>query len=231
MDEQTVRKIVKEIIEADKRKSQYSVARVPFHVHNGIDSPLLGGSGLTAGGSTTQVQYNNNGVFAGSNNLTFNNSTKQLYVGPTSGGSIALDGPLIVSKGTASSSYIQFTDTGVLTVRQFSVNTTDATATTIAQIFPQSATLLYFHIFGERTGGSAGTAGDAAGYIRSAMYKFTTVPVLVGSVTDIMTSESQAGWDVSFTAGVTDVTVKVTGAANNNVSWRAIMYAYSDFAI
>lgn len=39
-----------------------------------------GGSGGTPGGSTTQVQYNNAGVFAGDSVFTFNNSTKALTI-------------------------------------------------------------------------------------------------------------------------------------------------------
>ncbi len=36
---------------------------------------LIGGGGGTPGGANTQVQFNNNGTFGGSANLTFNSAT------------------------------------------------------------------------------------------------------------------------------------------------------------
>lgn len=205
----------------------YNGALYYYNFLDGVWYNASSGSG-SPGGSNTQVQFNNSGSFGGSADFTFDDGTDVAVIGGSTGGALQIQGPLSVSKGAATSSFFEMIDTGYLTVRQFHVDTTDATPTIIAQVFPTSATLLYFQIFGERTGGTSGTLGDSAGYVRTAMYKFTTVPVLVGSVQDTFTAESQAGWDITFAAGVTDVQVKVTGAANNNISWRALMYAYSD---
>jgi len=52
-----------------------------------IDDRINAASGATAGGSNTQVQYNNSGSFAGSSNLTFNGTTltANAFSGPLTG--------------------------------------------------------------------------------------------------------------------------------------------------
>ena len=53
---------------------------VGLHVFNGTAWDLVGSgaAGGTPGGSNTQIQYNNNGTFAGNANFTFNSSTETL---------------------------------------------------------------------------------------------------------------------------------------------------------
>lgn len=56
MDEATIKKWIADAIEADKQKAQYGVSRVPFHTHNGIDSPKItmgGGISTVEDGATT----------------------------------------------------------------------------------------------------------------------------------------------------------------------------------
>lgn len=57
---------------------------IPYHVHNGIDSPLIdltpNATSTTPGGSTTQIQYNSSGAFAGDSTFTFNGTTHVLTV-------------------------------------------------------------------------------------------------------------------------------------------------------
>lgn len=49
---------------------------------------LIGGGGGTPGGSSTNIQYNNGGAFAGSADFTWDNSTRTLTVGGTTNGII-----------------------------------------------------------------------------------------------------------------------------------------------
>lgn len=60
-----------------KAQSLYGVPVVPYHVHNGVDSPRIDTSvnAVSVGGSTTQVQFNNAGVFGGDSTFTFNSTT------------------------------------------------------------------------------------------------------------------------------------------------------------
>lgn len=114
-----------------------------------------------------------------------------------------------------------------LAFQQFadSVRTTDATVTTTQTInIPDSCLyLVEAHIIGQRTGGSSGAAGDGAGYIRRGLYTRTGggAPTLVGAVQDGYTAESQAGWDCTLDISGNTVRVRVTGAANNNVTWNS----------
>lgn len=41
MEETRLRRVIQEEIEKDKRKAQFSVSRVPYHVHNNLDAPKL----------------------------------------------------------------------------------------------------------------------------------------------------------------------------------------------
>ena len=112
-----------------------------------------------------------------------------------------------------------------------STSTTNATVTTCDTItLPlNGAFIIESHIAGNRTGGSAGTAGDSAGYIRRGVYKriYGAAPVLVGAVQDGLTSEDQAGWDCTFDISGNDVRVRVTGAANNNITWQAVSKVFT----
>lgn len=104
-----------------------------------------------------------------------------------------------------------------------SVATTNATATTIETIATTTDTSLLVDalVCGRRTGGAAGSAGDAAGYAISALAKNVagTVTIVAQSIT--FTGESQAAWTVAFAVSGTSLLLQVTGAANNNVNWTA----------
>jgi hypothetical protein len=109
-------------------------------------------------------------------------------------------------------------------VFQNRVATTDATQTTL-QTIAITASMTYrikAYVTARRTGGSAGTAEDAAGYEIEATYKTVGgVVTLVGAVAALYTAEDQAGWDATFDINGTNVRVRVTGATNNNVTWHS----------
>lgn len=99
--------------------------------------------------------------------------------------------------------------------------TTNATTTTLAtEAAPASKTLTMVGLVtGRHTGGSGGTAEDAAGYhvLVTAKNDAGTAAV-VGSVVTVV-GESQAGWNCAVDANGGNIRVRVTGAANNNVTW------------
>jgi hypothetical protein len=101
------------------------------------------------------------------------------------------------------------------------VNTTDATVTTVGTIPTTSNTTLLVdcNIVGRRTGGSSGSAGDGAGYLVRAVAKNVAgVVTIIGQATTVI-GESQAAWDAVAAVSGTDIVLRVTGAANNNISW------------
>lgn len=100
--------------------------------------------------------------------------------------------------------------------------TTDATVTTIyTQAIPVSTSLLSVgYVVARRTGGSSGTAEDGAAYRVEYLAKNASgTATVIGSVIAVI-GESQAGWDLTVSASSGNVLVRVTGAANNNISWR-----------
>jgi len=104
------------------------------------------------------------------------------------------------------------------------IATTDATQTTINTIaIPASTTVMIeAYVRARRTGGSAGTAEDGAGYIVRATYQNAAgVATIIGAVNASYTAESQAGWDATFTTSAGNVLLRVTGAVNNNVTWHS----------
>lgn len=110
------------------------------------------------------------------------------------------------------------------------VSTTDATVTTINTIaIPGSTTvMLEAYVWARRTGGSSGTAEDGAAYIVRATYKNVAgTATLIGSVQANYTAEDQAGWTATFSVSSGNVLLRVTGAANNNVSWKSAVYSMS----
>jgi hypothetical protein len=84
------------------------------------DGTCIAKSSLVAvpGGSTTQMQYNNGGVFGGASNFTYNNTTEDLAIGaPTSGIPLSLtqtaasnSAALQLTASGTGSGYISFTD-------------------------------------------------------------------------------------------------------------------------
>lgn len=134
-----------------------------------------------------------------------------LWVAGASGQS----GPLLRISTTATN------DDPTFEVYQAKTTTTDATVTTL-QTIPITASQTYMleaRIKARRTGGTAGTADDGAGYIRRCMVTTKAGTVTINAVQDGFTQEDQAGWDATLTVSGANVLVRVTGAVNNNISW------------
>jgi len=115
-------------------------------------------------------------------------------------------------------------DDPILFWQQGRVATTDATVTTLQTISTLSNTCIMIEsqVVARRTGGTAGTAGDVAAYKRIAAFKNVSgVLTQIGTTTDAGTFESQAGWNCTIDTSGTNIRVRVTGAANNNVTWHS----------
>ena len=103
------------------------------------------------------------------------------------------------------------------------VATTTNTQTTL-HTFTLAATTTYLieaRVTARRTGGSAGTAEDSAGYVIRGTYKNVAgTATLVGTLDTPYTAEDQAAWDATFTVTGATVLCRVTGATNNNITWH-----------
>jgi hypothetical protein len=109
------------------------------------------------------------------------------------------------------------------------ITTTDGTSTIIATIPIAASTTVMVEakVVARRTGGSAGTAEDGAGYMVVATWKNVAgVATDIGSAS-IFSAEDQAGWSVSVDKSGSDGLIRVTGATNNNITWFISYKIYS----
>lgn len=105
---------------------------------------------------------------------------------------------------------------------QEKTRTTDATVTTLfaAEIPVNQTVVVSGFVVARRTGGSSGATNDGAGYRVEFVAKNTAgTAALIGAGSVTVLGESQAGWDVTLSASGSTIRVRVTGAANNNVTW------------
>ena len=102
--------------------------------------------------------------------------------------------------------------------------TTDATVTTLYTLTVPVDTSVGVegYVIARRTGGSAGAANDGAFYKVAFGAKNTSgTAALIGGAASVTTvAEDVAGWNVTVDASGGTIRVRVTGAANTNISWR-----------
>jgi hypothetical protein len=184
-------------------------------LHGVLASPSGGTYNYCFGGPTTSPglggasfdQVNLGGIDNGAGNREFQRQ-------PESGGLFAEGNNKYRRVPSATQDVYHWTTT---------VNTTDGTQTTLATvpIIAGRTYLIEARVAARRTGGASGTADDGASYVRRASYTTKSGTVtLLGSVQTIGTdAEDQAGWDITHTISGSNVLVRVTGAAANNITW------------
>lgn len=110
------------------------------------------------------------------------------------------------------------------TVLSGTVNTTDATATTIATYTMGTndrVASLRATVWGRRTGGTGGTANDAGMYVLEGLIDRVSGTVAeVGSATTIIAEDNASWGGASLSISSPDARIQVTGDADNNITWR-----------
>lgn len=112
---------------------------------------------------------------------------------------------------------------------QARVATTDATVTTLATITIPATTTVHIRaeVVARRTGGTAGTAEDGAAYeIQAAVKNVAGTATIIGAVGAVFTAEDQAAWNATIDVSGATARIRVTGAANNSVSWHTTFKTY-----
>lgn len=181
-----------------------------FISHSGTHAlALAGGSTSPTAATATADVVTLQGVDNGAGN-------RELYVQPESGGYVAYGADTLRRQPNANRSVDDRVKATTTT------SGTQATLDTIA-ITSDSTYLIESRITARRTGGASGTADDGASYVRRGTYTTKSGTVtLMGSVQTIGTdAEDQAAWDATLDINSTNVRVRVTGAASNNISWMA----------
>lgn len=129
----------------------------------------------------------------------------------------SVNAPILVLQSTATN------DDVVVTTQLNRATTTSGTAATLGTITTANdyAYRVETRVVGRRTGGTGGTAGDYATYLVTCSANNIAGTLTIGAVTTVTEYESQAGWDATIDVNGIDLRVRVTGAANNNVTWHA----------
>ena len=101
------------------------------------------------------------------------------------------------------------------------VNTTDATVTTIHTITlaTDASYVIRGLIRARRTGGVLGTVGDSAGYNFFACIKNVAGTASLVSTADIISKENVVAYDVTITATGATILIRVTGVITTNITW------------
>lgn len=104
---------------------------------------------------------------------------------------------------------------------QAQVLTTDATPTAIQTLATSTDTVMLVEarVLGRRTGGTSGTTGDSATYIRTFRVKNVGGTVTIKHLDSMYTSEDALFWNVTVAPSGTDAVISVTGSADNNITW------------
>lgn len=107
-------------------------------------------------------------------------------------------------------------------LKQDVISTTDATVTSgeLISIPTDTTVMITTEVLAKRTGGTAGTVGDAASYVRQARFTNVAGVVRIFNSQTQFTSEDVGGWDAHLAVSGTNANVSVKGAANTNVSWH-----------
>jgi hypothetical protein len=107
--------------------------------------------------------------------------------------------------------------------RQFKVQTTDGTATTLADISVPTDSVVGIEakVLCRQHGGSSGSAGDGASYVRNIHARNLSGTVAVRQNATSITSEDVGAFNVTVSASSSNVRLQAVGAANRNIAWYA----------
>lgn len=107
--------------------------------------------------------------------------------------------------------------------RQYKVQTTDGVATTLADIAVPSDSVVGIEakIVCRQHGGSSGSPGDGASYVRNIHARNIGGAVSVRQNATSVTSEDVNAFNVAVAANTSNVRVQVSGGTNRNVAWFA----------
>jgi hypothetical protein len=107
--------------------------------------------------------------------------------------------------------------------RQYKVQTTDSTDTTLADIaVPEDSVVgMDVKIVCRQHGGSAGSTGDGAYYVRNIHARNNSGTVSVRQNATSVTSEDLGAFNVITSASSSNVRIQAKGAVNRNIAWVA----------
>ena len=104
-----------------------------------------------------------------------------------------------------------------------SQQTTDASVYTLdgIEIPANSCVLITSTVLARRSGGTSGSVGDSAVYVRSARFSNIAGVVTMRDLQSNYTSEDQPAFNATLAVSGTMAIINVRGAANNTIDWHA----------
>lgn len=132
-------------------------------------------------------------------------------------------GEFVLKRRAAFGGFLSWIDTDITTYHTADHSTTASPSGTSVRIADGFTSLVTVKIVARRTGGTAGSAGDSAGYVlKGLFYRNGTTVTQIGATTKEVIGESQAGWDANLSsAGASgDVSITTNSAADNTVDWN-----------
>lgn len=107
--------------------------------------------------------------------------------------------------------------------RQYKVQTTDSTATTLADISVPSGAVagIDAKIVCRQHGGTAGSTGDGASYVRNIHARNNAGTVSVRQNATSVTSEDSNSFNVIVSANIANVRIQAVGDTDRNIAWFA----------
>ena len=110
---------------------------------------------------------------------------------------------------------------------QARVATINATKTTLWSETPADDKISTYecHVIARQTAGTAGTVGQGAAYARYyTIRRISGTTTLIGTTSNPKGHESDVNWDCIFELSGTDVLLRVTGVADETITWHATIY-------
>lgn len=111
----------------------------------------------------------------------------------------------------------------IMVTRQYKVQTTDNTPTTLADISVPTDSVVGIEakIVCRQHGGSSGSAGDGASYVRNIHARNVGGTVSVRQNATTVTSEDLGAFNVAVSANSSNVRLQASGANNRDIAWFA----------
>lgn len=111
----------------------------------------------------------------------------------------------------------------IYVTRQYKVQTTNDSATTISDIAvpTDSVVGIESRIVCRQHGGTAGAVGDGASYLRHIHARNNSGTVAVRQNATTVTSEDSTSFNVTVAAATSNVRIQVVGATDRNIAWFA----------
>jgi len=105
--------------------------------------------------------------------------------------------------------------------RTYKVQTTNATLTTLADILTptDSVNLITLDVVGRQHGGTAGTAGDGAAYVREIHARNIADVLSIRKNQTSFTSEDVGAFNLAISNSGANVRAQVQGALDRNIAW------------